>query len=297
MPTDKVNITLTVEGTDNLKPIIAHIASRMANFYQYMSRDKMKIVPRSGPIGSGGHLTATNKILRLIPGRQSSLPVIGNGISAKHELGHEFLLGHSSTRVWTTQTKLGFYKHEQDPFDPMTTSPGVNSINAAHLHVKGWFANTEEAYAEDNGEYDLHILNDMNTNDRTSLKALYYEVPNSTTRKYWFSCVLLGGKTPGLAIAVHTIQPRGTSQVNIETYLEQIYMVKDSGTTNIRTGLILELSNPTKNSLHVKVKIDPTWVLTESMAVQTIESAMDGIQDTVSEVNVLDVEVAHDDSE
>jgi hypothetical protein len=261
MPDGITKINLTVEGTENLNPTIRNIAQKMKKFYEYMSRGKLQITAKFGKIGSGGHLSETNKILRLIPGKHSSLPTIGNGISAKHELGHEFLLGHASTRVWGTQNKLVFYKHEQDPFDPMTVSPGVDSINAPHLHIKGWFSDTEEAYLEDGKEYTLFAMNNSKA-DRKTLKALYYEVPNSS-RKYWFSCVLLGGKKPEVAIVIHTITPRGTSLAHLDTYLEQTYRISDSGVTNIRTGVILYLGNQTNNSLSVKVKIDPNWKLEE----------------------------------
>jgi hypothetical protein len=73
-----------------------------------------------------------------------------------------------------------------------------------------------------------------------------------------------GGKDPGLGIAVHTIEPKGTSVNHIETFLEQVYRLKDSGKTNVRTGIKLEITNPmTGNSLHVKVTLDPNWKLEE----------------------------------
>ncbi len=276
MPDEITKINLTIEGDENVSKSIKNISQRMKKFYEYMSRNKLQITAKSGKIGSGGRLTATNKVLRLVPGKHSSLPVIGNGISAKHELGHEFLLGHASTRVWITQNKLGFYKHEQDSFDPMTVNPGVDSINAPHLHIKGWFSDTEEAYLENNKEYDIYACNNSNA-DRKTLKALYYEVPNST-RKYWFSCVLLGGKNPGIAIVVHTMTPRGNSVAHLDTYLEQTYRVSDSGKTNIRTGVILELSNETKKSVHVKVTIDPNWKLEET------EMKISNLSDTEEDV-------------
>jgi hypothetical protein len=137
----------------------------------------------------------------------------------------------------------------------MTTWPGVPDLNAPHMHQLGFFGATEEAYAEDGKTYTLHVINN-GASDFTSLKALYYEVPNST-RKYWFAYtkthnVQVPGMPTNMGIAVYSFGG--------ETYFEG-HIGVNSG-TNIRTGLIFTLSNITSSAVTVNVKIDPTWVLT-----------------------------------
>lgn len=258
IPDKPHQILLTMVGAaPGLDGELKNIGATMCEFENRMSRGRVKMTSVVGKKGDG-KINDNNKLLDLEPGQASHVPIIGNGISAKHELGHEFSLGHASTRIWDTQTVIKSQAHEHDAFDPMTISPGVPSYNAPHLHFLQWFSPTEEAYAEDGGEYVLQVLNDGG-NNKIALKSLYYEVPGST-RKYWFSYVQDAGGwgplagMPGTGIAIHSADPAGSS-----TFLEGLIGLEAK--TNIRSGLILTLSEATRTSVRVKVSVDPTWVL------------------------------------
>jgi len=147
----------------------------------------------------------------------------------------------------------------------MTTQPDVPSMNAPHIHFKGWFTATEEAYAKVGGQYVLNLINAAST-DKTSLKALFYQVPG-TQRMLWFSYVrVTNGKAsiltaptdmPGTAIAVHSND--NSNSVGVMTYLEGLLGQKP--VTNIRCGLIIQVINPTPSTVTIKVSMDPKWVL------------------------------------
>ncbi len=257
MPGNPTQILLTMEGADNLKGELEQIGKTNCEFINRVSRNRILMTSVVGAVHSAPHMGPHNKTLRLIPGAASHVPIIGNGISGKHELGHEMGINHANTRIWETQTIIKQQAHEHEPFDPMTITPGVQSYNAPHIHMLEWYRATEEAYAEDGGEYILRVINDGNR-DFASLKTLYYQVPNST-RQMWFSYVHVNAKgwdappgMPGTAVAIH-------ESASHETYLEGLIGLEPK--TNVRSGLILTLSEPTAATVKVKVTVDPTWVL------------------------------------
>jgi hypothetical protein len=257
-PTIPRQVHLSIEGASNLNSTLHFIGNFMTEFLNRMSRRKVKVVATVDPLSSGNN-GPNNMRLKLIPGANSHVPIIGNAVSAKHENGHEFGLGHASTQIWANQTTIQSYSHERDGFDPMTIAPGVPSYNAPHLHFLGWFGGTEEAFLEPGNEYVLRVINDGNK-DFTSLKALYYEVPGSN-RVYWFSYVRVAGThwntpagMPGTAIAIHSSPNKGA-----DTNLEDIFGVNSR--TLIRSGLIFHLSEITSTTVKVNVTVDPNWVL------------------------------------
>ncbi len=251
-----LEVLLTMDGAANLKTELQRIGKNMCEFINRVSRDKIHLTSViASPPGKTPPIGPRHKTLRLIPKANSHVPIIGNAISAKHELGHEFRLGHANTRIWETQTKIKSSSHQHDPFDPITISPGVVSLNSAHIHYLRWYTGTEEAYAEDGGEYILAMLNN-GSRDFQTLKTLYYQVPG-TTRQIWFSYVHVAGKwtaptgMPGTGVAIHEMS-------KAETYLEGLIGLEPK--TNVRSGLILTLSQPTAQTVRVKVTKDPTWV-------------------------------------
>jgi hypothetical protein len=257
-PTTPRQVHLTVEGTSNLNSTLRSVAGTMTEFINRMSRGKVKLTASIGAITSGSN-GPNNMKLKLIPGANSHVPIIGNAISAKHENGHEFGLGHASTQIWASQTKIASYGHEHEPFDPMTISPGVPSFNAPHIHALGWFSATEEAYLQTGIEYRLRLINDGNR-DFTSLKSLYYEVPGSN-RKFWFSYVKVPSKNwtipkgmPGTAIAIHSSLNGGK-----DTNLEGLIGLNEP--TLIRSGLVFQLSEATSTTVKVTIALDPNWIL------------------------------------
>src|SRR6185312_3340818 len=120
-------------------------------FENRMSRGRIHMTYKVGDIGSGPKSDKTHKKLQLVPGAHSHVPIIGNAISAKHELGHEMGINHANVCIFDTQTKIAQQSNEREPFDPMTISPGVNSYNAPHIDLLKWFTATEEASAVDGG--------------------------------------------------------------------------------------------------------------------------------------------------
>lgn len=258
MPLKPLEILLSMEGGDTVQSVLPGIGQGNSEMINRVSRGRIHMTYKTGLIGSGPHSDKTHKKLQLIPGARSHVPIIGNGISGKHELGHEMGINHANICIWESQTKISQQRHEHDFTDPMTISPGVKSYNAPHIDLLKWFSPTEEAYAVDGGKYILRVLNDGNK-DFQSLKALYYEVPGSTpTRAIWFSYVKTPSKgwdapagMPGTAIATH-------ERIGGQTYFGGLIGLTPK--TEVRSGLILTLSNPTKNQVTVDVKVDPSWV-------------------------------------
>ena len=259
-PQDRREITLVVQGKNVPEDQLMSVGRSMKGFYQNMARGRVRITP---VVGSGSAAGRNKMSLIFIPGAWSHVPIIGNAVSARHELGHEFGMGHAQSRIWKTQEEIQQYKVESDPFDPMTFRPDQPSLNAAHLHFLGWFSATEEAYAKVGGTYQLSLINGANS-DWTSLKALYYQVPG-VNRSLWFSYVKIDNRDqtaifsdppgmPGTAVAVHSVDGPTSGM----TYLEGL--IGNVPQTNIRSGLIIEVSNATATSVVVKVKKDPTWV-------------------------------------
>lgn len=254
-------VTLTVQydpRRPNLRDIARNIGWKMEEFQGRMSRGRIRLTSGVGPIQAKNRINRTAKVLIFRPGAHSHVPIIGNAISAKHELGHEFYLGHANTRIWLTQNVTLSKSSAHDPFDPMTTSPGVNSYNAPHLHFLGWFTETEEAYAELGKEYTLRAINDGGR-DFKSLKSLLYRVPESR-RLVWFSYVLVAGRRgwevpqgmPGTGIAVH--EASGGS-----TFLQGLHGTE--GKTDPRSGVIARVRNQTRKSVIVRLELDPEWAL------------------------------------
>lgn len=255
-------VKLTVEGKRNLGGAMHVIASGLARFWDRMSRGKVKVLTKIGKIGQGGRIGRRNKIIRYIPGISSEVPFAGNAVSARHEMGHEFGLQHAGTRTWKTQTTVGSTWNEHDPFDPLSVYPDAASLNAPHLHYLKWFSPWEEVYAQNGGQYDLRVIND-GKNNRLDVKALYYPVPGTDNRRYWFSYVKLNPSItptppgmPGTGLAIHTADDIGTT-----TYLEGLLGVEDATVTHERTGLRFALSNPTPTTVHVSVSLDRKWQL------------------------------------
>jgi hypothetical protein len=258
VPTNLRQISLGLQGPAGVQSTLKNVGSTMKEFYERMSRNKIKITPQLQTLGQNSK-GPNNMLLVLKPGAASHVPIIGNAISAKHELGHEFGLGHASTRIWETQSVVKQAALERDPFDVMTITPGQVSLNAPHIHFMKWFSPTEEAYAEVGKEYTLRLINDGNK-DFTSLKSLYYQVPGSE-RVFWFSYIKLTGKgwntpkgMPGTAVVVHSAVGGGAN-----TFLEGIIGLEDK--TLIRSGLILKLSEAKNKTVKVTVTLDPNWIL------------------------------------
>jgi hypothetical protein len=258
LPEKPLEMTLWMEGAENVQSALPGIGKNNSEMINRVSRGRIHMTYKTGLADSFPHTDKTHKKLRLVPGAASHVPIIGNGISGRHELGHEMGLGHASTCIWDTQTKIKHQSHEHDFTDPMTISPGTPSYNAPHIDLLKWFTPTEEAYAVDGGKYILRAINDENR-DYKSLKALYYEVPNSNpVRGLWFSYVHVTGKgwdapkgMPGTAIAIY-------ERTGGATFMEGLIGLEPK--TEIRSGLILTLSNPTPTQVTVDVKLDPTWV-------------------------------------
>lgn len=258
MPNPPLGILLSVEGGPAVQKELPSIGQHNSEMINRVSRGRINMTYKTGPLGFGPHSDKTHKKLQLIPGAHSHVPIIGNGISAKHELGHEMGINHANICIFSSQTKISQQRHEHDFTDPMTISPGVKSYNAPHIDLLKWFTATEEAYAVDGGKYILRTINDGNQ-DFQSLKALYYEIPGSNpVRAIWFSYVVVGGKgwdvpagMPGTAIVIH-------ERSNGQTYFEGLIGL--NAKTEVRSGLILTLSNPTPTQVTVDVKLDPAWV-------------------------------------
>lgn len=226
-----------------LVPSMHNIGRNMVEFVERMSRNKIQayysvnLPPK-----------ATRYRLRFIPGASSRVPIIGNAISAKHELMHQFGLQHANIRNYDANGTIVFQRTSRDPFDVLTVSPGKPSLNAVHLHAAQWFSATEEAYLVPNCTYTLRVINDGSSNFR-ALKALYYKGP---TRDFWFSYVdtvsALWAAQKGLpntALAVHTSYGNGAG-----SFLEDLLGI---GTTLHRpTGLVFELSHATRQYITVK---------------------------------------------
>lgn len=257
MPDHPREISLYVQTVaPGLLKTAKNVGNKMKSFYGKQSRHKINITPSFGL--KDLRQPGPNK-LKLIfrPGAHSHVPIIGNAIGAAHEFGHELGFGHANTRIWGTQTTIKQARGSHDPFDCMVTAGGSASLNAAHLHYAGWFNPTEEAYAQDGGEYVLSIIN-AGGNDYSSLKALYYEVPGSS-RKVWLSYARVKSKgwhaparMPGTAVAIH-------SNGGSSTFFEGLIGLEPE--LLIRYGLIVELSEVTARTVKVKITKDPTWVL------------------------------------
>jgi len=263
-PAAPLDVLLTVEGETWAQPILRDIGGDMRRFIEKMSRGKVNLNVATGEFQSGGPVTPTNKILRFIPGAGSHVPIIGNSATARHELGHEFSFNHSHTRLWDTQTTIK-QESNRDPFDPMNNSPLKPSFNAPHLHYVGWFGSTEEAYAEPGREYILSVLND-DRSDSESLKSIYYEVPGTQVRRLWFSYVTLRDREngwqapdgmPETAVVVH--EASGARVQAGQTYMEGLVGLEPK--TNVRSGLILHLSEATPDTVKVRITMDPRWRL------------------------------------
>ncbi len=263
VPAEPQKYFLTCESAQDLQKSMRTVCATMKEFIERMSRNKIEVTTRVGIDQIALPKGYAKKVrLVLIPGAHSHVPIIGNTVTARHELLHQFNgLGHANTRIWKTQTVTESFSSSRDPFDPLTLTPGTDAMNAPHLHFMKWFSPTEEAFAQPGGEYVLSLIN-KSGRDFKSLKALYYEVPGSATgRKVWFSYVKVVGKgwnvpegMPGTAIAIH--EAAGSS-----TFLEGL--LGSTPKTNIRSGLILELSEITAQTVKVKVSLDPDWVLEE----------------------------------
>lgn len=245
---------LTIEARDpKVQVTIRSISHTLQEFLERMSRGRISITPRSGlsPIKKPpGYLYKLR--LLLLPGEPSHVPIIGNAISAKHEIGHRdpFELGHANTRRFNDDGSVKRGGHEHDPFDPMTLQPGVPSLNAPHLHMLGWFGPTEEAYLKLGVQYTLRVIND-GSSEFSSLKALTYIVPN-TTRQVWFSYVVVDPKRrawpsppgmPGTGLIMHEIEGR-------ETFLEAIFGLTPKKES--RSGLFVKILSATKTTVTVK---------------------------------------------
>lgn len=257
MPEKPRQMHLDLEGSSGVKKQLGSIGRRMKEFVERVSRKKVQLSYSTGGFGSGSSKGPNRVLLVLKPGAHSRVPVIGNAITASHEMFHQFGLGHANVRIWGTQTKVKQASSSRDQFDVMTITPGGVTLNAPHVHFLKWFTDTEEAHAEVGGEYVLRLFNDGNR-DFQSLKSLYYQVPG-TTREYWFSYVKLKNKywktpagMPGTAIAIH-------SAAGGSTFLEGLIGMNKE--THIRSGLILEVTEPTEKTVKIKVKMDPTWAL------------------------------------
>lgn len=253
MPEYPMDVTMRVQSDYYYGGIPDIIAKQQTEYWNRLSRNKilMKSIV-SYPVTTGP-INKNNKLLQLIPGRHSHGSIIGNGISANHEAGHQFSLDHSDTRIWEpkNQNKIKYYKSSQDPWDPMTNSPGAKTLNPPHLHYLQWFNYGEEAFLQDGGEYPMVKFYDPKKDDRKGLKALYYLVPGSS-RRYWFT--YNGVRTDGTAeIVVHSATPgRGL------TFFEGGLL---TGKTHIRTGMIFTATKIAPYSVVLKANLDPNWKL------------------------------------
>ena len=65
----------------------------------------------------------------------------------------------------------------------MTQPPGVDSLNAPHMHYLNWFTSTEIAYARIGGYYEMRLQNDGASDPTVAkgLKALLYQVPGNSS--------------------------------------------------------------------------------------------------------------------
>jgi hypothetical protein len=257
MPEKPTPIVIRIQSNGN-KGIVDFISRRQPKFWNRVSRGKINMTSIASYTISKprARINKVNKLLEYIPGRHNAAPVIGQPIAANHETGHEFGLDHSDSRFWEpgSQTTIRTYQKNKDPFSPMTSSnPGAPTLNPPHLHRLGWFNPKEIAFAENQGSYDMLIFFDQNKINLTSLKVLYYQVPNST-RKYWFFYNGLENGRPG--IIVHSAEPnKGNRGL---TYYEAYAPI---GKTHPRTGLIFEILNAKDKTATVLVNIDPSWTL------------------------------------
>ena len=241
----------------NLNPTLRSIAKTMKAFVQRMSRNRIQVTTRTGssPVNKPAGFSYKVRLL-FIPGRWSRVPIIGNAITARHELFHEapFSLGHANTRLWNTQTQTASSQSQRDPFDPMTRRPGVPSFNAAHLHYLRWFSPTEEAYVDLGVPYVLRVIND-GSSDFQSLKAVTYV----GQRQVWFSYVRVRSSgwsaprgMPGTALAIH-------EGLKGSTFLEGLFGI-GTAKTEIRSGLIVNITEATPTYVKVTFTQDTTWV-------------------------------------
>jgi len=246
---------MTFEVQSASKGAADEVINGMSSFIPRMSRNRFHLI---GSWTTEMGKTTAQLMLRYIEGAWSHVPIIGNIITARHEIGHLFKMGHAHERFWTTQTKLDKVEHQREPFCTMTRTPSRESFNAGHLHFLNWFGPHEEAYLTVGQTYTLRRINDGNT-DYTSLKALFYPVPNSLV-KFWFSYVELqakgswGTSSPmnGNGIAVH-------SGPGVFTYLEAV-IGHSSSKTLLRSGLVPNIESYTETTVTLSFSLDPNWV-------------------------------------
>lgn len=257
IPEKPRELMLVIEGRPGTEKVLPALGKNNAGMINKLARGRIHMTPRVFPFKKGPRGDHKHKKLILVPGASSHVPIIGNGASAHHELGHSMGIGHANTCIWKTQTEIERYRKQHDFTDPMTITGG-SVYNAAHMDHLQWFGPTEEAYAVDGGKYILKKMDD--DRDYQSLKALYYEVPGSNpVRAMWISYVNVRGKgwnapegMPGTAVVLH--EHAGGS-----TFLEGVLGVNNTK-TNVRTGLIIKISEPTNTQVTIDIKVDPTFV-------------------------------------